>query len=396
VDPKAFASEATGRVVKTPTGYWAFVPAPLPPPINYDTETALLLSQADAALSELSGLGRYLPNPDLLIAACVNREAVASSRIEGTQADLSDLLLDEIEPKRTPPGSDVLEVRNYIAALNRGIRDLAKLPLSCRLVRDLHAVLMRDVRGRDKTPGDFRRSQNWIGPPGCTLADATYIPPPESEMHECLRHWEQFLHQRGQMPELIQCALMHEHFEAIHPFLDGNGRIGQLLITLFLIERGRLSKPLLYLSSHIEQHRTDYYELLQRIRTHGDWSAWIRYFLIAVRDTARSAIDQSQAILDLRDAFRRKLAKHHRALTLVDDLFINPYTTVARAASSLGVTTPTASKTIRELEHAGILKEVTGREWGRAWLAEPILNALATPPGLLLRGHRSGRHLPSR
>jgi len=381
VDPKAFTSAATGRVVKTATGYWAFVPAPLPPPISYDAETALLLSQADAALSELSGLGRYLPNPDLLIAPYVKREAVASSRIEGTQADLSDLLLDEIEPKRTPPGSDVLEVRNYVAALNRGIRDLEKLPLSCRLVRDLHAVLMQDVRGRDKTPGEFRRSQNWIGPPGCTLAEATYVPPPEHEMHECLKAWERFLHQRGQMPELIQCALIHEHFEAIHPFLDGNGRIGRLLITLFLIERGRLSKPLLYLSSHIEQHRTDYYELLQRIRTHGEWPAWIRYFLIAVRDTARSAIDQSQAILNLRDAFRQKLAKHHRALTLVDDLFINPYTTVARAASSLGVTAPTASKTIRELERAGILKEVTGREWGRFWLAEPILSALAPPPG---------------
>jgi len=367
-------------VVKTPLGYWAFVPTPLPPPIDYDAHTALLLSQADAALSELSGRGRYLPNPDLLIAPYVNREAVASSRIEGTQADLSDLLLDEIEPKRTPPGSDVLEVRNYVAALNRGIRDLERIPLSCRLVRDLHALLMQDVRGKDRTPGEFRRSQNWIGPPGCALSDAAYVPPPEPEMHECLRHWEQFLHQRGQMPELIQCALVHEHFEAIHPFLDGNGRIGRLLITLFLIERGRLSKPLLYLSTHIEQHRAEYYELLQRIRTHGDWPAWIRYFLIAVRDTARSAIDQSQAILNLRDAFRQRLAKHHRTLTLMNTLFVNPYTTVARAASSLGVTAPTASKTIRELERAGILKEITGREWGRFWLAEPILHLLATPP----------------
>lgn len=381
MDPKSFATTAAGRLLKMPTGYWAFVPAPLPPPISYDANTALLLSQADAALSELSGLGRYLPNPDLLIAPYVKREAVASSRIEGTQADLSDLLLDEIEPKRTPPGSDVLEVRNYVAALNRGIGNLEKLPLSCRLVRDIHAVLMQDVRGRDRTPGVFRRTQNWLGPPGCTLAEATYVPPPEHEMHECLKRWEFFLHQRGQMPELVQCALIHEHFEAIHPFLDGNGRIGRLLITLFLIERGRLSKPLLYLSSHFEEHRADYYTLLQRIRTHGDWSAWLRYFLIAVRDTARSAIHQSQAILNLRDAFRQRLVKHHRALTLVDELFINPYTTVARAASSLGVTAPTASKTVRELERAGILTEVTGREWGRFWLAQPILKALETPPG---------------
>lgn len=381
MEPKLFTNSASGRAVKTASGYWAFIPASLPPAITYDSTMAMLLSQADAGLSELSGLGRYFPNPDLLIAPYVKREAVASSRIEGTQADLSDLLLDEIEPKRTPAGSDVLEVRNYVAALNRGIRDLEKLPLSCRLVRDLHAVLMQDVRGNDKTPGEFRRSQNWIGPPGCTLGEATYVPPPEPEMHDCLKHWELFLHQRDQMPELIQCALIHEHFEAIHPFLDGNGRIGRLLITLFLIERGRLSKPLLYLSSYIEQHRTEYYELLQRIRTHGDWLAWIRYFLTAVRDTARSAIAQSQAILDLRDALRQKLSKRHRALTLVDDLFINPYTTVSRAADSLGVTAPTASKTILELERAEILKEVTGREWGRFWLAEPILNALGGSPG---------------
>lgn len=380
MNPKEFTCPEAGRVIKTATGYWAFVPAPLPPPIRYDADTTLLLSQADAALSELSGLGRYLPNPDLLIAPYVKREAVASSRIEGTQADLSDLLIDEIEPKRTPPGSDVPEVRNYVAALNRGIRDLEKLPLSCRLVRNIHAVLMKGVRGHDKTPGQFRRSQNWIGPPGSTLADATYVPPPEPEMNECLKLWERFLHERSTMPEIIQCALIHEHFEAIHPFLDGNGRIGRLLITLFLIERGRLSKPLLYLSSHIEQHRADYYDLLQRIRTHGDWQAWIRYFLIAVRDTARSAIDQSQSILTLRDGFRRKLQKQHRALTLIDELFINPYTTVARAAERLGVTAPTASKTIRALERAGILKEVTGREWGRSWLAEPILTTLATPP----------------
>jgi Fic family protein len=391
VNPKDFIPSMAGRVIKASTGYWAFVPAPLPPSIDYDAKTTLLLSQADAALSELSGLGRYLPNPDLLIAPYVKREAIASSRIEGTQADLSDLLLDEIEPKRTPPGSDVLEVRNYVAALNVGIRDLQKLPLSCRLVRDIHAVLMKNVRGQDKTPGEFRRSQNWIGPPGCTLTDATYVPPPVDEMHTSLTLWERFLHERDAMPELIQCALIHEHFEAIHPFLDGNGRIGRLLITLFLIERGRLSKPLLYLSSHIEQHRADYYALLQRIRTHGDWASWIRYFLVAVRDTARSAIDQSQAILNLRDSFRRNLHKQHRALTLIDELFINPYTTIARAADRLGVTAPTASKTIRELERANILKEVTGREWGRFWLAEPILEALSTP----LAPTPPGQHPPT-
>jgi Fic family protein len=206
---------------------------------------------------------------------------------------------------------------------------------------------------------------------------ATYVPPPpDPEMHECFKHWEIFVNTRGQMPELIQCALLHEHFEAIHPFLDGNGRIGRLLITLFLIERGRLSKPLLYFSSYIEQNKSDYYALLQRIRTHGEWSGWLRYFLVAVRDTARSAIAQSQGILKLREKHRAKLTREHRALTLLDELFINPYMTIPRAAKVLGVTAPTARKTIRLMEESGMLKETTGKEWGRVWVARPILVAV--------------------
>jgi len=381
MNPKDFRSTEAGRVYRTATGYWAFVPNPLPPQIVYDGQLALLLSQADAALSELSGLGRYLPNPDLLIAPYLKREAIASSRIEGTQADLSDLLLDEIEPKRTPPGSDVFEVRNYVAAMHRGISLLEQHPLAGRLVRDLHEVLMRNVRGQERTPGEFRRSQNWIGPPGSTLSNATYVPPPHDlEMHECLKHWERFMNLRDTIPELIQCALIHEHFEAIHPFLDGNGRIGRLLITLFLIERGRLSTPLLYLSSYIEQHKSDYYRLLQRIRTDGDWHAWIGFFLTAVRDTARSAIAQSSSILAVRDRFRLKLKNQHRPLTLLDDLFINPYTNVSRAAERLGVTAPTATKTIGQLEAAGMLAESTGRDWGRVWLARPILDVVDSSP----------------
>lgn len=375
MDPTDFQVRRAGRPVKTATGYWAFVPAPLPPAISYDARLVLLLSQADAALSELSGVGRYLPNPDLLIAPYVKREAVASSRIEGTQADLSDLMLDEIAPKRIPASSDVREVRNYVAALHVGLRQLKTLPLSGRLVRGMHAVLMKDVRGQEKTPGEFRRIQNWIGPEGSTLANATYVPPPhDPEMLDCLSAWERFLHERDTMPELVQCALVHEHFEAIHPFLDGNGRIGRLLITLFLIERGRLSAPLLYLSSYIEQHRDAYYARLQRIRTHGEWPEWLQFFLAAVRDTARSAIKQSHAILALRDKYRTRLGKEHKALALLDELFVNPYTTVARAAEHLGVTAPTAAKTIGVLERARMLKEATGRDWGRVWLARPILN----------------------
>ena len=379
MSPDSYRSPESGRVIKTLAGYWAFIPAKPPPKISYDPSLILLLSQADSALSELSGLGAVVPNPDLLIAPYVKREAVASSRIEGTRADLSDLLLDEIEPKRTPPGSDVYEIRNYVAALNLGMRKLKNLPLAGRLVKEMHFVLMQGVRGKGMTPGEFRRSQNWIGPPGSTLSDATYVPPPPQEMHECLKYWERFVHDRGSLPDLIQCAIVHEHFEAIHPFLDGNGRIGRLIIALFLMERNRLSKPLLYLSAYIERHKREYYDLLQRIRTDGDWTNWIRYFLTAVRDTARSAIGQSQTILAVRDRYRAKLSKSHRALSLLDTLFINPYTTVTRAAYDLGVTPPTAQKTIDQLVRVKMLKEATGRVWGRYWLAPPILHVVNEP-----------------
>jgi len=370
MNPQDFVSPQAGRVIETLDGEHAFVPAPLPPKVEYDPSLTLLLSQADTALSELSMLGRYLPNPDLFIAPYTNREAVSSCRINGTRAGMAELMLDEIDPRSTPQGSDVKEVGNYVSALNRGIKQLIKLPFENRLVLDLHHELMEDG-------GHFRDSQNWIGPPGSTLATATYVPPPpDLEMPECLHQWEIFVNQRGKMPELIQCALMHEHFEAIHPFLDGNGRLGRLLIPLFLIERGRLSKPLLYLSSYFEQSRNEYFTRLQRIRTHGDWDGWLRYFLAAVRDTSRSAIEQSHNLRRLRDRFRGQLNKKYLALTLLDELFINPYITVIHAAHLLDVSSPTAAKTIRLLEHVGILKESTGREWARVWLARSILKVL--------------------
>lgn len=335
----------------------------------------MLLSQADAALSELSGLGRYLPNPDLLITSYIRHEAIASSRIEGTRADLSDLLMDEVDPQQTPVDSDLFEVRNYLKALHEGIQSLDSLPLSGRLIRQMHATLMSGVRGQEKTPGEYRRSQNWIGPPGSTLATATYVPPPhDPEMHECIKHWERFINLRDTLPELIQCALMHEHFEAIHPFLDGNGRIGRLLITLFLIERKRLSQPLLYLSAYIEQHKHDYYDLLQRVRTHGDWNAWLRFFLVAVRDTSRSAIAQSEAILALRAKYQQMIRKRHQAHYLIDDLFLNPYVTVSSAGNKLGVSAPTASKAIDQLVKAGMLQPATRRTWKRLWVAQPIVD----------------------
>jgi Fic family protein len=376
MQPAEFKCTKAGSVIRTLQGYDAFVPSPPPREFFYTPQLVLLLSEADSALAELSGLGRALPNPDLLIAPYSRREAVASSRIEGTQADLNDLLLDELSPERTSPTSDVIEIRNYLAAMKLGLSKLSSLPMANRLIREMHAILLRDARGQHLTPGEFRRSQNWIGPPGSTIATATYVPPPVEEMHECLKHWEVFVNERDTMPPLVQCAIMHEQFEAIHPFLDGNGRIGRLLITLFLIERGRLSKPLLYLSSYIEAHRQEYYDLLQQIRTDGGWLEWVTYFLLAVRETARSACRQSTRLLALRDGFKTRLTGQPRALVLIDELFANPYLSVARAARLLNVTSPTASKTIDVLERLKMLHLIDNRTWGRVWVASPILSVL--------------------
>ena len=381
MDPTAFKAPEAGRVIRTSQGYAAFVPAPLPPALDYGADLVRALSRADAALSELSGLGRHLPNPHLLIAPYVRREAVLSSRIEGTKATLSDLLRDEMPgPAVSRRTSDVREVRNYVVALEHGIRRLKALPLSLKLVRELHAHLMKGVRGGQATPGEFRRSQNWIGPPGSTLADATYVPPPPNEMRQALSDWERFLHERDRFPDLVQCALMHEQFEAIHPFHDGNGRVGRLLITLFLIERGRLSEPLLYLSAYIERTRRTYYDLLQRVRTHGDWNGWLHYFLAGVGETAGQAVRQARRLEGLREKYRRRFVRKPKALALVDQLFVNPYITVARAAEILEVSNPTARQTVALLQKEGLLREISGRAWGRLYLAGPILKAIETPP----------------
>ena len=377
--PEDFQAPEAGKTVRALQGYWAFLPAPLPPAIAYTPALVRLLSAADAALSELSGIGRILPNPHLLIASYVRREAVLSSRIEGTRASLSDLLAEEAgQPPHAPP-DDVREVRNYVDALDFGIERLHTLPLSLRLVRELHERLMRGVRGDTATPGEFRRSQNWIGPHGSTPANAPYVPPPPHEMLEALAAWETFLHRRDELPDLVQCALMHEHFEAIHPFLDGNGRVGRLLVTLFLIEHGRLSQPLLYLSEFIERHRDDYYRGLMRVRTHGDWNGWLHYFLAGVEWSARRALRQAQQLLALRERLRASLVTDPRATALVDALFENPFIDPARAQTLLAVSAPTARKSLLVLEAAGILRECSGRRRGRVYLADAILAAIDDP-----------------
>jgi Fic family protein len=376
MNPKDFKSPSAGRVFLHGTGYHAFIPATLPPALTFDDDLVLMLSRADAALSELSGLGRVLPNPHLLISPLVRREAVQSSKIEGTQASLSDILLDEATPAQAEAGNaaDLREVHNYVTALEHGIVRLKELPLSLRLVREIHGKLMTGVRGDRATPGEFRRSQNWIGPAGSNLMNAPYVPPPVDEMHESLADWERYLHLRDRTPDLIQCAIMHEQFEAIHPFLDGNGRVGRLLITLFLIERGRLSQPLLYLSDFVERHRSDYYDLLQRVRTHGEWIPWLRYFLTGVEETARDAATRARRLLELRESLLQQAAP-----ALADQLFINPYITISKAAAVLAVSQPTATKVLKKLEAAGILQETTRRTWGKVYLARGVLAAIENP-----------------
>ena len=379
MNPADFKAPDAGRIVRTAEGNAAFVPAPLPPKLAFDLDLVRALSRADAALSELSGLGVLLPNPHLLIAPYLRREAVLSSRIEGTQASLADLLADEAGQAPHAATDDVREVRNYVVALEHGIARLDKLPLSLRLVRELHGKLLHGVRGDKATPGHFRRRQNWIGPHGSTEATASYVPPPVADMTAALSDWENFLHQRDALPELVQCALMHEQFEAIHPFLDGNGRVGRLLITLFLIERGRLSQPLLYLSEYIERHKQDYYDALQRVRTHGAWGGWLRYFLEGVRWSAARAARQARELVALRETLRDKVADTPKALALIDELFVNPYLNTARVKNLLGVTDPTARSALAVLEQAGVVREISGRAWGKTYLAQGVLKAIEQP-----------------
>jgi len=378
VDPSEFHAVEAGEVVSCPEGYAAFVPAPLPPRFAYSRELALALSRADAALGELSGIGMQLPDPDLLDAPFKRQEALCSSRIEGAEVSLSDLLLDQVGAARpSVPRDHLREVRACIATLRFGVQRLKEEPLSLDFVRALHERLLMGEVGQARTPGEFRTSQNWIGPPGATLATATYVPTPIAQLHQSLSQWEAFLRERGSMPDLVQCALLHAQFQSIHPFVGGNGRLGRLLITLFLMERGRLSRPLLYLSAFLEGHRDEYYVLLQRVRTHGEWEPWLRFFAQGVYETARRASRQARALIGHYERDREKLKGH--ALALADELFRTPCMTVPEAQRLLDVTNPTARSAVRRLEAAGLLQEWAEKSWPRVYLARHVLDAVMHP-----------------
>jgi cell filamentation protein, protein adenylyltransferase len=397
----------TGRYVKQATDYTAFVPAPLPPDpsIEFDIELTRLVSEADRALGRLDGVATVLANPDLFLSMYVRQEAVLSSQIEGTQSTLEDVLQFEVDSKGREFPKDIREVVNYVRAMNYGLERLKTLPLSLRLIREIHGKLLEGVRGSHRTPGEFRTSQNWIGPPGCTLSEATFVPPPVHEMHEALDNTEKFLHDSS-FPLLIQCGLAHAQFETIHPFLDGNGRVGRLLITFLLCQRQALGRPLLYLSHFLKQHRDEYYERLLAIRKGGDWEGWLKFFMRGVYEVSRQATETARNILRLREDHRRMLseklavekpaANAHDSLRsprqkafagyarevptatsydllLLEYLFEQPIVTIRMVEKRLNCAFVTADKVVNRFVKLGLLEEGTGFQRNRRFRYGPYL-----------------------
>lgn len=373
-------------------GYWAYVPDPLPPAIEWSAALASRLSDADRAIGRLAGEGRRLRNPHLLIRPFIRREAVLSSRIEGTQATLGELLAAEAGAAVERSPADLREVANYVVALEYGVQRLRDLPLSLRLVRELHEKLMRGVHGDTATPGEFRRTQNWIGPAGAALAESTYVPPPPDRLMECLGPWEKFLHDDS-LPPVAHAALAHSQFEAIHPFLDGNGRVGRLLITLLLVERGVLPTPLLYLSAFFEATRQEYYARLLAVTEKGEWEEWLDYFFTGVANQAEDALRRIQRIDELLLRWRERLsAATSRLPERSLDLFTeNPFWSVSKLAERTGVAFTTAQRAIDRLESAGIVALVTEAKRNRVYCARSILEILEEPPRLGANGGRPRR-----
>lgn len=373
--------------MKIADGAVAFVPNPLPPKLDLTWELMGKLSAADRALSEVAGAARGLPNPHLLIGPFVRREAVLSSRIEGTQASLSDLFFYEAAPKLNPPAGhepppDVREVANYVIAMEYGLKRVEATKLGLDVIRELHAKLMRGVRGERMQPGEFRRMQNWIGRPGCSLADAVYVPPPPDEMAQALAAFEQYLDGRDNMPPLVRLALVHYQFEAIHPFLDGNGRIGRLLVSLLLCREGLLPDQVLNLSAYFERRREDYYRGLLEVSRAGAWAGWIAFFLDGVAEQSREAAARTTVLLELWREYRERVQATRapaRLLGLVDALFDLPVITIAGAARQMSVTHRAASQSVRKLVRLGILKEVSGRLRNRIYAAPEIVAAIERP-----------------
>lgn len=367
-----FRQARAGRYLKQPAGYQAFIPAALPPdpPVELKGSLLQMLSEADRSLGRLDGSIQTLPNPDLFVFMYLRKEAVLSSQIEGTQSSLQDLLAAEAQILSLDRPRDVDEVINYVRAMNYGLNRLTELPVSIRLIKEIHAVLLEGVRGSQMTPGELRRSQNWIGPSGCTLEEATFVPPPPYEVLRILGEWEKYLHKKDDLPLLIKIGLAHAQFETIHPFLDGNGRIGRLLITFLLCEREVLFKPVLYLSYYFKRHRATYYERLQAVRDTGDWEGWLAFFLQGVVEISAQATNTVRQILALREAHRmlitdqfgRAAGNAHRVL---EYLYERPIISVNEVQTLIDTAYPAANRLVSKMEEHGILQEFTGQSRNR-------------------------------
>lgn len=356
-----------GKYVTQPTDYKAYIPEPLPPsPIKYDNELRNLLSEADRALARFDGITTVLPNPELFVAMYVKKEALLSSQIEGTQASLEGVLRFEANLPTAENINEIKEVVNYIKALNYGIERLKILPLSLRLIKEIHKILIEETRGTHKTPGEFRETQNWIGPPGVSLNQATFVPPPPYIVADLMSKLEKFIHQKNHIPPLIKIALIHAQFETIHPFLDGNGRMGRLLITFYLYWRNILSHPILYLSFYLKKHRTEYYDWLMRIRNEGDWEDWLEFFLQGIIEVSKDATSSASEIIALKEVlykrlFDNKIASIY-AVEFLNLLFNKPIITSQNLVKELKVSRETANQLVKRFEGIGILKEISGKK----------------------------------
>lgn len=373
-----------GHLVPTINGQIAFMPNNLPPQMEWSSGLITILSEANLAIGQLHGAGLNLPNPELLITPFVRREAEMSSRIEGTQASIEQLYLFEVEERavetRVP---DVREVANYARALEYGLKRTMELPVCLRVLRELHEILLREVRGEQRTPGQFRTVQNWIGPVGCPIERATYVPPPPGQMATVLDAFEKFLNAPlDKVPVLVWLAMVHYQFEAIHPFLDGNGRIGRLLITLLLCTKGVLDKPLLYLSAYFERRRQEYYERLLNVSLKGHWTEWFSFFLRGIIEQSKDAFEKARQLMDLQQQYHKTVHMTKKSpvqIRLVDLLIERPVITTVFVAERLRISYPAAKNNIVKLVQAGILKETTGAKRNKIYIAEKVLDIINEP-----------------
>lgn len=360
--------------------YWALVPRALPPPGLRMDDLQSLVEKASQSLGRLDGLATVLPDTQLFLYMYVRKEAVLSSQIEGTQSSLSDLLLYESEEAPGVPLDDVQEVSNYVAAMNHGLKRLRDgFPMSMRLIKEIHEVLMTGARGGTKAPGEFRRTQNWVG--GTRPGNATYVPPPPDRVVGCMSDLEKYLHDKeDKLPLLVRVGLVHHQFETVHPFLDGNGRLGRLLITLLLSTEGVLTEPILYLSLYFKTHRQEYYAQLQQVRETGDWESWLKFFLVGVHDIALQATDAAREILGMIQTDRAKIAAIGRgagsALQTHQYLERKPLAVIPEMVRALNLTTPTVTAALQNLERIGIVREITGKQRGRVFVYDDYLKLL--------------------